>query len=255
MANVNARIAPKEPLEFDDAFVTSLIRYGDSDCIARLFCKERGRIAAFARRGLAPSKKYGTVLQAPALATVALQSRKQSELAGLVRFDLSPLTFHIAAPRMLGLAAYLMEVVELFLPEQEPVPSIFDDLKIVFAGLSKSDHQRNALFRAFELRLLDQCGYLPDLTHHVLLDGPVCAYDPIESRLVSSPNAHSLEFGEEARALAMALLDAPLSALPDCDNDALRVVGRIFASRLRLMNKGTLKSVAFLRTLEMKTPC
>lgn len=257
MSVKNVRTAPKEPAQFDDAFVTSLVRYGDSDCIARLFCKERGRVAAFVRRGLAPSKKQGAVLQAPALAQVALQSRKNAELMSLVRFDLSSLAFEFTRPRLLGLAAYLMEIIELFLPEHEPVPSIFDDLKVVLGGLSKSDQERNALLRAFELRLLDQCGYLPDLMHHVPLtsDGAISAYDPIESRFVSCPNAHTVEFSNEARLLALALLEAPLSALPSCDNDLLRVVGRIFASRLRLMNRGTLKSVAFLKNLEMKTPC
>lgn len=237
------------PVEYDDAIITSYVRYGDADCIARLFCLNRGRISAFAKKGLAPSKTRGSIIQAPARAKVGLIGKGEG-LARLAEVEIDSQAMRISENlKAFAYAAYLAEIVEIFVPEQEPAPDVFFWLSQALGLLLCQEPA--LLLRAFELKLLQHAGLLPDLREAV--DCPLAqvkAYDPVSGHLLSVLDPQTIAFDAEAQRCAIALLEHPLDALPSCAEAQLRMVGRIFAFRLRAMRLRPLKSLAFFKDLE-----
>lgn len=238
------------PLSYDEAVLTSRIRYGDADCIVRLFCKERGRVSAFVKNGMLPSKKRGGLLQVPSRARVGLSQNPHSDLYRLVEIDMAAYVIGFGdSLRALGWAAYVAEVIETFFAEGESAPDFFEIVDETLQMIA-SGNTRAELLRAFELKLLTYVGHLPDFTEAV--DNPlqsVAAYDPASGHLLAVAEAGTVAFDESARVSALALLHAPMKNVPSLDVEVLRQIARIFACRLREHKKGPLKSVEFLREL------
>ena len=235
----------------DQAVVTSLVRYGESDCIARLLCKHLGRVHVFVPRGLQPSKRRGGVLQAPALATVAIKSNKRGGLARLVQADIrSPTHLLSRSLRGFGLACYVAELTEALLAEGETVAPFFLILEQTLQHIvTETDY--GCLARAFELKLLRFCGELPHLEHAA--DDPtaaVTAYHPHKGHLLSQNQPGCLTFNDNARQLACSLTTLPINQhdrLPAHDSKILRMVASLITSRLRQCGIKPTRSAEFLK--------
>ena len=238
-----------QPLIHDEAIITSLVRYGEADCIARLFCRDKGRVSAFVKNGFKPSLRRGSVLQAPARAKVGYRVRANGDLLNLQHVDLAAYSFLFASSlRSWGLASYAVEITELFVPEHEPAPQIFDLLEEVLYRLAHQEINISGL-RAFELKLLAFCGYLPDLSDAVDCPGQkVSAYDPLCGHLLASMRPELLSFSEEARQAALYLLHAPFESMRAYEEPVLRQVSQIFVNCLKEHSKGPLRSVEFLKS-------
>lgn len=224
---------------YDEAILTSRIRYGDADCILRLFCKERGRVTAFVKNGMKPSKRR-SILQVPSKAKVGLVANPHSDLYRLAELDIASYTLGFGdSLRALGWAAYVAELIEAFFAEGEPADEFFDVVDGVFREIAKGN-TRAELLRSFELKLLAFVGHLPDFKERV--DNPLqrVAYDPASATVVCD---------EEARLSALVLLEAPIADIPTQSAQVLRQIAKIFSFRLREQTKGPLKSVEFLREL------
>lgn len=234
---------------FDDAVVTSLVPYGEADVVVRLFTRGRGRVGAFAKGAKRSSKRFSG-LTAPARARVGLVERGASDLLGLEELDVDPTLFSLSAdPKALGFAAYVVELVERLVPAGVPVPDLWALVDDALGALAARGPDARVL-RAFELQLLADAGYLPDLL--AAADdpqAPVVAFDPTRSHLLAHAGPETVPFDEAARRAARALLAAPVGSPPDVDDAALRMVGRLFAAHLKRHVDQPLKSVAFLRSL------
>jgi DNA repair protein RecO len=148
-------------VNFDEAIITSLVRYGEADCIARVFVREHGRLSVFCRSAFKPSKKRGSVLQAPARGRIAFKP-KPNGLATLSELNIGEYTHALASNlRGFALAAYACELIEVFVPEHDPSEQLFDllDNFLRKAALSKIS---TAEIRDFEFKLLDLCGLLSE---------------------------------------------------------------------------------------------
>lgn len=232
---------------FDDAFVLGLVPYGDSDLVVRLLTRERGRLRAFARGARQAKKRFSGGLSPLSFGGVELRARRGAELLLLQGFEPEGRFFGLSddAGRY-GRAAYLAEVTERLIPEEEPVPSLFSLLFTAFELLSAGTADAR-LLRAYELRLLDETGYLPDLTAD---DEATLLLDTRTGALVGDDGPGTVPFPARAREAALALLTSPLEEPPVVEHQVLREVGRLFASHLRMMDVKDLRSVAFLRSLE-----
>lgn len=235
----------------DEAIVTSLVRYGESDCIARLLCKQLGRVHAFVPRGLQPSKRRGAALQAPALVTVAIRTGNNGGLARLVQADVrSPTHLLGRSLRGFGLACYVAELTEALLAEGETAapffPVVEQTLRRIVAG---ADY--GCLARAFELKLLRFCGELPGLDHATDDPAaPVVAYHPHRGHMLARRQQGCLPFSENARRLACLLTTLPIDQpdqLPPRDSQTLRMVASLVTSRLRQCGIKPTRSAAFLK--------
>lgn len=218
----------RRTLEYDEAIITSMVRYNEADCIVRLFCRKKGVLSAFVKNGLKPSKSRGSVLQAPARAQVGIFVKPQAQLYQLVQVEMVPYFFSLSRSlRLWGWAAYLAEITELLLPELDPASAVFDWLDTLFISFSGGKGTA-AQLRAFEIKLLDYCGYLPDIS-----DDITCS---------------SLQLDDTARKTALYLLNSALDQVSDCDELVLRQVAKIFWSHLRSFHKGSLRSIDFLKS-------
>lgn len=235
--------------ELHDVVVTAVVPYGERDLVVRLFSQHRGRIGTFARGARNSKKRFGAALQPLAFGAAELRPRRGSDLFGLEALDPDPCLFRLAQdPLAWGRASYLAEVTERLLPEAEPCPPLFVALRQALALLADGADAR--LLRAFELRLLAETGYLPDLGSASDVPGrEPSLLDSATGELVALEGPGRVPFPAEAREAAAALLLAPFEAPPVIEAQTLKAVSRLFAVHLRRMGAAELKSVAFLRAL------
>lgn len=237
-----------KPVDHDDALITSVVPYGDSDLIVRLFLRTRGRMVAFCRRGR--SNRKGTCTpQAPALAHVGIIHGDQ-KLARLVSCDLDVTSVFMCSPKIFALRAYLSEIIEKMVPEEDVAEDIFDLVTDAFIAL-RNDESSAHILRAFELKLLDHAGYLPEMPDDDE-EEDVVAFDPHSSRFVHDDYDGTLAFSPTAIKLAKAMLIAKIGAVNYGEDGELLMLGRIFQSRLKVMGLFPLKSVAFLKQLSLR---
>lgn len=143
----------------DEAIITSLVRYGEADCIARVFTREHGRMSVFCRNAFKPSKKRGSVLQAPARGHMTFKT-KATGMATLSELDLGAYTHALASSlRGFALASYATELVEIFVPEHDQAAQVFDLLDDFLRHAAMAE-LATADIRAFEFKLLELCGLL-----------------------------------------------------------------------------------------------
>ncbi len=234
----------------DESFVFGLVPYGDTDLVVRLFAREHGRVRAFARGARSPKKRFSGGLSPLSFGRAELRRRRGAELLALEGFDPEGRFFGLAEdPGRYGRAAYLAEVTERLIPEEERATALFDLLVVAFTRLSSGSADAR-LLRGYELKLLEETGYLPDLTHaEDSPDEEPILLDTRTGALVAHDAPGTLPFPPRARGAALALLTAPLSQPPDVEHEVLREVARLFACHLRLMDIKDLRSVAFLRSL------
>lgn len=228
-----------------------LVPYGDSDLVVRLLTRARGRVRAFARGARKSTKRFSGGLSPLSFGRAELRRRPGAELLALDGFDPEGRFFGLAQdPGRYGRAAYLAEISERLVPEEEPVPELFELLLSALALLSSGEADAR-LLRAYELKLLHETGYLPDLSEvdDVTGEAPFLL-DTRTGALVTEDGPGTVPFPPRAREAAFALLTAPLEELPVVPHEVLREVARLFSCHLRLMNVRDLKSVVFLRSLE-----
>ncbi len=226
------------PVFYDEALITSVLRYGEADSIVRLFTLKDGRVSAFYKRGFS-AKKTGSV-QALAIASVGLV-KNQGRLLRMVSCDVAPSAFDLLELKSFGYRAYLAELIEKFLPEEEPAEQIFFDLKQAYVAIEKAPCA--SILRAFEVKLLDYCGYWPEIS-----SDEIKAFDPIKICFTNEHNEHTWEFSASALKVASSMLIAKIGSINyECSSELL-MIGRIFQNRVRLMGC-ELKSASFLKQL------
>lgn len=232
--------------DFDEVIVCSLVPYGETDLVVRLFSRERGRVGAFARSARRSKRRFGGSLQPLARGRAKLSPRGAGELFRLESLEAEPGLFGVAQdPLTFGRASYLVEVTDRLLPEEEPAPAVFELLETALRAFERGRGDVRVM-RAFELKLLFETGYLPDL---LLFDERTLYVDPSRGDLSLEERPGSAPLPLRAREAAQALFESPLDRLPEVDEETLRIAGRIFAVHLRRLGVRDLKSVAFLKAL------
>lgn len=227
-----------------------LVPYGDSDLVVRLFTREGGRVRAFARGARSSKKRFAGGLSPLSFGRAELSRRRGSELLALAGFEPEARFFGLAEdPGRYGRAAYLAEVTERLIPEEEPVSELFELLVVAISRLAAGLLDPR-LLRGFELKLLEETGYLPDLTQAGSPAHAPMLLDTRTGALVMQDGPGTVPFPARAQEAALALLSAPFDEPPVVEDEVLREVARLFACHLRLMDVRDLRSVAFLRSLE-----
>lgn len=232
-----------------DAFVTSVVRYGERDCIARLMLRDRGRTVAFFKNGMG-NKRGSGALQAPCMARVAYVDASDNKMRRLQSFDVDPGSYALSL-KSFAYVSYVAEVIERMLPEEEPAESIFLLIEGAWLALAQRGAQASIL-RAFEMHLLDFCGYLPDFSDVDGLGEGQIFYDPIACRLSEEPIAQSFMVTRSAIMLAKNMLESEIGQVENDNFDDLLSLGRIFRSRLSVLGIKELKSVSFMKQLAKK---
>jgi DNA repair protein RecO (recombination protein O) len=153
------------------AFVLHSYDWSETSLIVELFTREKGRIVVVARGAKRPTSNFRAVLmpfhplavqlsKAPA-GDAEVHSLRSIELAGWVGG--LPLAGSAAA-RGLFASFHLNELLMKLLPRQDAHPALFDTYAQALPMLALGDDvQGQVAVRAFEVALLRELGWLPDL--------------------------------------------------------------------------------------------
>ena len=162
LAGASARAAPMRA--YLRAYVLHQHDWSESSLIVELFTRTQGRIAVAAKGAKRPTSNFRAVLlhfqpllislgKAPADEQAEISNLRSAEWAG--------------GQALLGAAAmfsgfYANELLLKLLARQDPHPVLFDVYADTLAALAEGSDEGAAL-RAFELMLLRELGWLPEL--------------------------------------------------------------------------------------------
>ncbi|MDN3920920.1 DNA repair protein RecO [Pelomonas sp. PFR6] len=223
------------------AFVLHHYDWSESSLILDLFTREQGRMAVVAKGAKRPYSQLRAVLLPFQRIQVTLSKpAKSADGEGPEVVTLRGAEWAGGATMPAGAALfsgyYLNELLLKLLARQDPHPALFDAYADTLPELHASeDAQSQAALRAFELRLLDQLGLLPDLSLATLTQTPVQA----ERGYAISPEAGVIA-SEEAAALDGAALVQLQAALLHGSGAALRQACAPVLPALRAQLRGLL---------------
>ncbi len=146
------------------AIVLRQINYGESDLIVSLLTADKGILRGFARGGRKSIKRFGAALEPFTQVEISWQPGR-GDLITLLDAELiaSRQGLRTSLDR-LALASYGTELLEMLLNEGEGQSQLFDLLRGYLDHLAEQGDP--ALGRLlFELRLVQQLGYIPHLLH------------------------------------------------------------------------------------------
>ncbi len=169
----SARLSPpRSPLL---SYVLHRHDWSETSLIVELLTRDQGRLVVAAKGAKRPTSQLRPVLmpfqplhallgKAPADESAEIHNLRGAEWAG-------------GAP-LLGAAAmfsgfYLNELLLKLLPRQDPHPLLFDAYADTLAALATDTDSEPAALRAFELVLLRELGWLPDLSVATLTAAPL----------------------------------------------------------------------------------
>lgn len=142
------------------------VEYSETSQILLLFGRERGAVRVIAKGAhrvtKAGASKFGGGLDHLDLGQATFTDRVDKDLATLTEWRL--LDGHLELRRSLRavhLAFYAAELVGVLLEEHDPHPELFDRLEVTLTELATNRAEQ--AFLAFELDLLRETGFLPDL--------------------------------------------------------------------------------------------
>jgi hypothetical protein len=233
------------PLLYDEALVTSLYRFGETDCIVRLFTRHQGRVNMFYKRGLEPRRDGQGTLVTLGLARIGYIIGSDQRMARLYTIEPDPRCLLLASSlKLFAYTSYLAELIEKLLPENEVAESIFELILETHNALLNQGPQ-SYILRALELKLLNYLGYLPELPE----PKNSYFYDPMGCRFMNNPETNYFEISKLALALARNMLLGPWESFAHAQKPELMMIARIFHGRLKLLGLLPLKSMAFFKRL------
>ncbi len=152
------------------AIVLRRTHFGETDNILTLYSKERGRISAIAKGARKAISKLSGATDPLTCTRFALASGKNLQVVTEAEIVNSFPGLHVSVER-LAVAQYFAELVTVFIPEDDPHPDLFQLLLRALRLLEKGDPELIA--RWFEVNLLGELGYAPDLSECGVCRKPV----------------------------------------------------------------------------------
>jgi DNA repair protein RecO (recombination protein O) len=149
-----------------EGIVLRHVDWGEADRLIILFSREQGKVRAIAKGIRKPQSRKAGHLEPFHRVNVLLAQGRDFPLITQAETLASFAPLQADLLRM-GYAAYLLELVDRFSVEEEANPTLYQLLLETLEHLSQS---RQPLFelRYFEVRLLDEVGFRPQLFHCVV---------------------------------------------------------------------------------------
>ena len=175
MATNKRRAAAAGPLA---AYVLHSHDWSETSLIVELFTRERGRVVVAAKGAKRPYSQLRAVLMPFQRLLVQLGRTPTDDSAEV--HNLRGAEWAGGVPQMAGAALfagfYANELLLKLLPREDAHPALFDAYAQTLAGMSPLDDAATQLaLRAFELKLLRELGWLPELNVDTLSAAPVQA--------------------------------------------------------------------------------
>lgn len=156
------------PVQIYNAYVLHRIPYRETSYLVDIFTSEQGKLRGVAKGVRGSKNDRKSLLQAFQLLDVSVSGRNDLKNIGRIEAKQSSFNF---PDRNMYCALYLNELVNRVLPEGLPVEDIFECYQSSLQKLSQLNMkdlsalaQIESLLREFEINLLSNLGYMPDLS-------------------------------------------------------------------------------------------
>jgi DNA repair protein RecO (recombination protein O) len=147
------------------AYILHAWDWSESSLVLDAFTREQGRIALVAKGAKRPTSQLRSVLLCMQRLQLQLTKTKTDEAADIHTLRSAEWQAAHAMPRGAALLAgyYCNELLMRLLPRGEAHPQLFDAYAATVFGLALAPESPEAWLRAFELALLADLGWLPQL--------------------------------------------------------------------------------------------
>jgi DNA repair protein RecO (recombination protein O) len=134
---------------------------GEADRLLTVYSREHGKLQQVAKGARRPSSRKAGHLEL--FTRVQIQAARGRELDVITQAEALDLFSELRSDlTSVGQASYLIELIDRFTVEAEPNEALYSLLVRSLELLDRGGEAHN-ITRAFELRLLDQVGYRPEL--------------------------------------------------------------------------------------------
>lgn len=157
----NRRMSGRERNYRAEAVVLRRRDLGEADRLLTVYSREHGKLQQVAKGARRPSSRKAGHLEL--FTRVQIQAARGRELDVITQADALDLFSQLRSDlTRVGQASYLIELIDRFTVDHEPNESLYTLLVRSLEMLDQGGEAHN-ITRAFELRLLDQVGYRPEL--------------------------------------------------------------------------------------------
>jgi DNA repair protein RecO (recombination protein O) len=235
-------------------------KLGEADRILTLYTPELGKIQGVAKATRRPRSKLSGHLELLTYSHITLARGKNIDTI-IGAQTINPFLSVKSDLDRVSCALYMLELVNQFTPDETPDPKLFELLVNTLERLS-SDAERKLLLRYFELHLLKQAGYRPELEKCVL------CRKPLEGASTFSPSAggalctacvrQGQHYGFTLSASGLRLMrliqtsDWESLSTAIIDATFLQEIERLMRSYIRYLLEKDVKSAAWLDRLEQE---
>lgn len=144
------------------ALVLHRINLGETDKIVTLLTREAGKLNAVAKGARRPTSKLSGATELFTYSRLLLAVGKSLDIISQCEIKESFPALRSDLP-LLARATYLCELTDRLVEEREPNPEVFDLLLSALYLLRRARSNPDVILHAFELRLLAEQGYAPEL--------------------------------------------------------------------------------------------
>ena len=146
------------------AIVLKSFPYGDTSLVARCFTREMGKISIIARGARRNKSPMGAYLQPMSFIELVFYHKTTRELQTASRMSfLASFSGIMSDLKKIALGLATVELTDRTLRDQDTHTNLFDELVSVLKVLNERQDKLNLVFWYYQLKLLTELGFRPDL--------------------------------------------------------------------------------------------
>lgn len=242
-----------------NAIVLHRLSFGETDRIATLYTRERGKLAAIAKGARKPVSRLAGATEVLTYGKFHLAIGKNLDIIAQVEVKESFPRIHQDLSRI-AYATYMAEVVDRMVEEHEANPDIFD-LLLSALYLTERPNDPEKIAHMFELQFMALIGYEPELERclrcRAPLHGDELYFSPSMGGLVCTdcgplPGDAIQVMPETVKTMRRLLTaEAPEVERMEIPRDIMDQIARVMRWYIRYRAERELKSLEFLQTLRL----
>ncbi|MGC8667914.1 MAG: DNA repair protein RecO [Chthonomonadales bacterium] len=252
------RAAVTMPLYRVHAIVLRRMDLGETDRVLRLLTREAGRLSAIAKGARRPTSRFAGATEPFTASRMLLATGKTFQIVSQCEMDQA---FPNLRQDLEGIAraAYLCELVERLTDEQEPLPVLFDLLMETLKLLDAARMDRDAVVHMFELKLLAERGYEPQVSRCVecgaSVEGSGLGFSASMGGALCRRHRYGAQDAVPIRATTLHCMAEMLALAPDpacglqLPPETLKDLERCLRSYIAWHTEPTLRTAEFLQIL------
>lgn len=248
------------PLYTVNAIILRRINFSETDRIATLYTRERGKISGIAKGARKPISRLSGATEVLTYAKYQLASGKNLDIITQAEVKESFPRIHGDLNRI-AYATYMAELLDKFVEEHEANPDLFD-LLLSALYLLERPNDPEKITRMFELQFMRAVGYEPVLDKCLRCDAPLSPDDLFFSPSMGGTVCRecgplpedTIQISRETADTMQALMtaDAPEVERMEIPPAVMEQIARVMRWYIRYRAERELKSLDFLQTLKMK---